>query len=70
MFVRQCGVTEEERAVVLVDYLRGCAKQEVLCHLDEVRRDLGAIVSLLRRVFGPWETVTYGMSGCDMNCDG
>ena len=48
--------------MVLVDYIGGCAKQEVLCHPDEVRRDFGALVSLLRRVLGPWETVTslYG----------
>ena len=58
VFVRQCGVPEGERAVVLVDYLGGCAKVEVLCHTEEVRRDVGALVSLLRRVFGPWETVT------------
>ena len=32
----------EPRAVVLVDYLCGCAKQEVLCHPYEVRRDFGA----------------------------
>ena len=30
----------------------------MLCHPEEVRRDVGALVSLLRRVFGPWETVT------------
>ena len=58
VFVRQCGVPEGERAVVLVDYLGGCAKEEVLCHPEEVRRDVGALVSVLRRVFGPWETVT------------
>ena len=58
VFVRQCGVPEGGRAVVFVDYLGGCAKQEVLCHPDEVRRNFGALVSLLRRVFGPWETVT------------
>ena len=44
--------------MVLVDYLGGCAKQEVLCHPDEVRRDFGALVFLLRRVFVPWQTVT------------
>ena len=44
--------------MVLVDYLGGCAKEEVLCHPDEVRRDFGALVSLLRRMFGPLETVT------------
>ena len=50
---------EEERAVVLMDYLiGGCAKQEVLCHPDEVRRDFRALMSLLRRVFGPWETAS------------
>ena len=36
VFVRQCGVPEGERAVGLVDYLGGCAKEEVLCHPDEV----------------------------------
>ena len=58
VFVRQCCVPERERAVVLVDYLGGCAKEEVLCHTDEVRRDFGALVSLLRRMFGPLETAT------------
>ena len=58
VFVRQCCVPDRERAVVLVDYLGGCAKEEVLCHPDEVRRDFGALVSLLRRMFGPLETVT------------
>ena len=43
---------------MLVDYLSGCAKEEVLCHPDELRRDFGALVSLLRRMFGPRETVT------------
>ena len=42
VFVRQCGVPEGERAVVLVDYLSGCAKEEELCHTDEVRRDFGS----------------------------
>ena len=37
--------------MMLVDYLGGCAKQEVLCHPDEVRRDFVALVSLLQRVF-------------------
>ena len=44
--------------MLLLDYLGGCAKEEALCYPDEVRRDFGALVSLLRRVFGPWETVT------------
>ena len=30
VFVRKCGVPEGERAVVLVDYIGGCAKEEVL----------------------------------------
>ena len=44
--------------MVLVDYLGGCAKEEVLSHPDEVRWDVGAMASLLRRVFGLWETAT------------
>ena len=55
--MRQCGVLERERAVVLVDYLGGCAKEEALCHPEEVRHDFGALVSVLRRRFGPWKTV-------------
>ena len=39
------------------DYLGGCAKWETLCHRDEVHWDFGSLVSLLRRVFGPWVTV-------------
>ena len=58
VFVRQCGVPEAQRAMALIDNLGGCARDEVLCHPDEVRRDFGALVSLLRRVFGPRETVT------------
>ena len=58
VFARRCSVPEGERAVLLLDYLGGCAKEEALCYPDEVRRDFGALVSLLRRVFGPWETVT------------
>ena len=58
MFVRQCGVPERKRAVVLVDYLDGCAKVEVLCHPDEVRRVFGDLVSLLWRVFGRLQTMT------------
>ena len=59
VFVRQCGVSEgEKRAVLLIDYLGGDAKDEVLCRPDEVCRDFGALVSLLRRAFGPLENVT------------
>ena len=58
VFVRQCGVPEAERAMALIDNLGGCARDEVFCHTDEVRRDFGAMVSLLRRMFGSWQTVT------------
>ena len=50
-FMRQCDVSEGERAVVLVDYLGECANDEVLCHPDDVRRDVGVLLSLLRRVW-------------------
>ena len=43
---------------MLADCLSECANEEVLCHPYEDRRDFGALVSLLRRVFGPRETVT------------
>ena len=41
VFVRQCGVPEGERVVVLIDYIGGCAEEEVLCHPHEVRWDFG-----------------------------
>ena len=44
--------------MVLIGYLGGDAKDEVLCCPDEVRRDFGALVSLLRRMFGSLQTVT------------
>ena len=53
VFVRQCGVKEKQRAAMLIDYVGRCAKEKVLCHPDEVRRYFCALVSLLRRVFGP-----------------
>ena len=34
-----------------------CKGGSVICHPDEVRRDFGATVSLLRGVFGSRETV-------------
>ena len=44
VFVRQSGVPEGERALVLVDYLGGCAKQEVL-YVTRMR---------FVRTSGPW----------------
>ena len=36
----------------------GVRRRKRLCDPDDVRRDFGDLVSLLRGVFGPWETVT------------
>ena len=58
VFVRQCGVPEGERTcLMLIDYLGCRARQEALCQPDEARRDFRALVPVLRRGFGPWETV-------------
>ena len=43
--------------MVLVDYLCGSAREEVLCRPAEVRKDFGALVSLMRRRFEPLEIV-------------
>ena len=56
VFVRQCGVAEGERAVLLLDYLGGCAKEEALCYPDDVRRDFGAF-RLHQRIEGAAPTV-------------
>ena len=40
--MRQCCVPEGERTcLVLIDYLGGRAREEVLCQPEEVRRDFG-----------------------------
>ena len=49
----------DDRAVVLLDHLGGCAKEEVLCHpLAMWRQSMESLTALLLRSrFGPLETV-------------
>ena len=56
-YARQAGVNDTVRAVVLLDHLGGCAREEVLCHPDMVQRDYDALVALLKLRFAPHETV-------------
>ena len=49
--MRQCGVPEGERVVVLVDYIGGCAKEEVLCHPGEFVGTSGTGVSAAASVW-------------------
>ena len=54
---RQMGVSEDDRAVILLDHLGGCAKEEVLCHPLAMRQSVESLVALLRSRFGPLESV-------------
>ena len=56
MFARW-GVSEDDRAVVMLDHLGGCAKEEVLCHPLATRQSMESLAALLRSRFGPLETV-------------
>ena len=57
MYVRQTGVKDADRAVVLLYHLGGRAREEVLCQPERVRHDCKALVALLLRRFGPPETL-------------
>ena len=57
VYARQAEVSDVNKAVVLLDHLGGCAREEVLCHPDAVRNDYGALVALLKLHFAPHETV-------------
>ena len=37
VYIRQAGVSDVDKAVVILDHLGGCAREEVLCHPDAVR---------------------------------
>ena len=56
-YAHQAGVHDTVRAVVLLDHLRGCAREEVMCHPDMVQCDYDALVALLKLHFAPHETV-------------
>ena len=57
VYARQMGVSEDDRAVILLDHLGGCAKEEVLCHPLAMRQSVESLVALLRSRFGPLESV-------------
>ena len=57
VYVRHTGVNDTVKAVVLLDHLGGCAREEVLCHSDMVQCDYDALVALLKLRFAPHETV-------------
>jgi len=57
VYARLEEVSDVDRAVVILDHLGGCAREEVLCHPDAVRRDYGALVALLKLRFAPFKTV-------------
>ena len=57
IYARQLGVSGDDRTVVLLDHLGGCAKEEVLCHPLAMRQSMKSLTALLRSRFGPLETV-------------
>ena len=57
VYVRHTGVSDVDKAVVIIDHLGGCAREEVLCHPDVERHDYGALVALLKLRCAPHETV-------------
>ena len=57
VYVRQTGVSDVDKAVVLLDHLGGCVREELLCHPDMVQCAYDALVALLKLRFAPHETV-------------
>ena len=48
-YAHQAGVHDTVRAVVLLDHLGGCAREEVLCHSDIVQCDYGCTAEIAFR---------------------
>ena len=57
VYARQMALSEDDRAVILLDHLGGCAKEEILCHPLATRQSVESLVALLRSRFGPLESV-------------
>ena len=57
VYARQMAVSEDDRAVILLDHLGGCAKEEIVCHPLAMRQSVESLVALLRSRFGPLESV-------------
>ena len=57
IYARQLVVSGDDRTVVLLDHLGGCAKEEVFCHPLAMRQSMESLTALLRSRFGPLETV-------------
>ena len=57
VYARQTEVSGVDRAVVLLDHLGGCAREEVLCHPDMVQCDYDTLIALLKLRFAQHETV-------------
>ena len=57
VYSRQLGLEGNVKTVTLVDHLGGDAKEEVLCASQQVRDNFTDLTALLKRRFGPLETV-------------
>ena len=57
VYTRQMGHTDAAKATALIDHLGGAAKEEVLCASEAVKGDYVELTSLLRKRFGPAETL-------------
>ena len=57
-------MSDVDKAVVILDHLGGCAREEVLCQPDAVRHDHGVLVALLKLRFAPHETVQSSTLEC------
>ena len=53
VYARQMGVSEDYRAVMLLDHHGGCAKEEVLCRPLAMLQSVESLISLLGSRFGP-----------------
>ena len=57
VYCRQACVNAADKAQTLIDHLGGKARDEVLCATDQVQADYDQLVDLMRRRFGPAETL-------------
>ena len=57
IYNRQMGITGAERVTSILDNVLSSAKEELLCAPDNVKGDYEEVVKLLKRRFGPAETL-------------
>ena len=56
IYCQQCKIPDADKAQVVLNHLKGTARDEIKCH-GEAKLDFKVLEKLLHKHFGGWETV-------------